>query len=151
MNYVIEKSTSKFFIGLAVKTSNERFQKEALPLWDRFFRENIAEKIPNKLGGNVVVVYTDYDGDYTQPFTYLISCEVSNLNEIPQGMRGVEVSASECAVFTTQGEYPQSLIQTWQTIWKTDIKRLYTSDLEVYPSDFHLQKTPAVKVYIGIE
>ena len=42
---------------------------------------------------NLLAVYTDYEGDYTKPFTYMIGCEVSNLSTIPEGMRGIESRA----------------------------------------------------------
>ena len=61
------------------------------------------------------------------------------------------IPESKYAVFTTQGEFPQGLIAAWQTIWKSNLPRSYTSDFELYRSDFHPQKNPEVKVYIAIE
>jgi hypothetical protein len=81
MNYNTEKKEKRFVIGIPIRTSNEngRFQKEAPSLWDKFYSENLIEKIPNKVDQNLLAVYTNYEGDYTKPFTYLIGCEVSRL------------------------------------------------------------------------
>ncbi len=153
VTYVKEKQMKRLVIGIPIRTSNEngRFQKDVSPLWDRFFREKIADKIPNKTGQSPIAVYTDYEGDYTQPFTYILGYEVFSLKEIPEGMRGVEISPSPYAVFTAKGEFPKSMVQTWQTVWKSDLPRSYTTDFEIYPSDFNPQKKPEVRIYIGLE
>ena len=43
------------------------------------------------------------------------------------------------------------MIAVWQDIWKSNLPRSYTSDFEVYRSDFDPQQNPEVKVYIAIE
>lgn len=151
MNIVKESLPKKFAIGIAIKTSNEHFQKEVPPLWDRFYREKLAEKIPNRSNQNLLAVYTDYEGDYTQPFTYLVGCEVSNVKAVPEGMRGVEIPASSYAIFIASGSFPESMMKTWKSIWKSDLKRLYTTDFEVYAPDFNPQENPVIKIHIAIK
>ena len=151
MDYTVEKQEKRFVIGISVKTSNENFHREGAPLWEKFYRENIAEKIPNRINQNNVGVYTDYEGDYTKPYTYIVGCEVSSLDSIPEGMKGVEMSASPYAIYTAQGEFPQSMLQTWQAIWKSPMKRAYATDIEIYPADFNPQTKPEIKIYIGID
>lgn len=152
MNYKIEQRKKMFFIGVPIETSNEngRFHQDVPPLWDRFFREEMAEKIPNRINQDLLAVYTHYHGDYTKPFTYLIGCEVKNLNTIPQGMKGVEIEAAPYAVFTAKGEFPQSMMKTWQAIWNSPVKRSYTTDFEQYRSDFNPQESPEVNIHIAI-
>lgn len=153
MNYQLTQKDKMFVIGLPIETSNEdgRFQREVPPLWERFFRENLAEKIPNRLNPNLLAVYTNYHSDYTKPFTYLIGCQVADLGIIPEGMMGVEIEPSAYAVFTAKGEFPQSMMHTWQAIWNSDVKRSYTTDFEVYSADFNPQANPEVNIYISID
>lgn len=153
MNYTIEKKEKRYVIGIPIKTSNEsgHFQKEVPPLWDKFHRENMAGKIPNKINQDLLAVYTNYEGDYTKPFTYLIGCEVSSLDNIPEKMIGIEVRASLYAVFIAKGAFPQSMSSTWQAIWGSGVKRSYITDFEVYRSDFNPQNNPEVKIYIAID
>ncbi|HSW87360.1 MAG TPA: GyrI-like domain-containing protein [Rhabdochlamydiaceae bacterium] len=148
MSYVIQEQPKKFVIGIPVKTSNENFEKEALPLWGKFNQEK--QQIQDRLNQNCLAVYTDYEGDHTQPFTFMTGCEVSNLQAIPKGMVGIEISASTYAVFTASGPFPQSLIQVWENIWNSDLKRTYATDFEVYLSDFNPEKNPEIKVYIAV-
>lgn len=147
----VVKQEKRFVIGIPIRTSNEngRFQREVPPLWDKFYRENLAQKIPNKVNQNLLAVYTDYEGDYTKPFTYMIGCEVSNLSTIPEGMRGIELEPSSYAVFTAKGAFPQSMMQAWQSIWTSIVKRSYTTDFEVYKPDFNPQDNPEIRIFIA--
>ncbi len=153
MNYQLMQKEKMFVIGLPIVTSNKdgQFQKEVPPLWEKFFREKIADKINNRKNQNLLAVYTDYQGDYTKPFTYLIACEVTDLNEIPPGLVGKEIAPASFALFTAEGQFPESVAKTWQTIWNSKVKRAYTTDFEVYSADFNPQATPKIKIYIAIE
>jgi len=77
-------------IGIPVRTSNEngKSAQDIDALWEKFMSENIVGQIPNKISQNVYSVYTDYEGDYTQPYTTLLGCKVTSLEEIPKGMVG---------------------------------------------------------------
>jgi predicted transcriptional regulator YdeE len=152
-DYKLEYLSQRYVVGLPVVTSNEggRFQKDVPPLWERFFREKMAEKIQNRLDSSIWAVYTDYQSDFTKPFTYLIGCRVSDLKTIPPGMIGVEIAPSAYAVFTARGQFPQSLAQTWQAIWNSNLKRAYTTDFELYPPDFNPKEKSEIKIYISIK
>lgn len=151
MNHTIMHQNKKFFIGLELRTNNEECSLAMPAHKDRFFAENTLSKIPNKINGNILALYTDYEGDYTKPYSWILGCEVSSLEQVPEGLVGKIISESKYAVFTTQDEFPQGLIAVWQDIWKSDLPRSYTSDFEVYRSDFDPQLNPEVKVYIAIE
>ncbi len=150
MPYTMEKQQKKLIMGIQIRTSNDVCQTDMPQIWQKFFQEKILEKIPHKVNQTIYAVYTDYDGDYTKPYSYLLGCEVSTLDNIPEGMVGTVVPASSYAVYKTQGEYPQGLANTWQMIWKAPYKRAYTTDFEVYNPDFNPQTKPEVKVYIAL-
>jgi predicted transcriptional regulator YdeE len=150
MNYVIEHQKEKFFIGLELRTDNKECSLAMPAHKDRFFNEDTLSRIPNKINGDILALYTDYEGDETQPYSWILGCEVSNLDQVPEGLIGKIIPESRYAVFTTQGEFPQGLITAWQTIWKSNLPRSYTSDFELYRSDFDPQQNPEVKVYIAI-
>lgn len=150
MDYKTEKQGKKFFIGIEVKTNNQECVPHMQKLWERFYTEGLMEKIPHKVNNTLYAVYTDYEGDFTKPYTYILSCEVSTLKDIPEGFVGKEVPAASYAVYTTQGHYPQGLVAAWQAIWQCPFKRAYTTDFEVYRPDFNPQTNPEVKIYIAI-
>ncbi len=151
MNHIIEHQKEKFVIGLELRTNNKECSLAMPAHQDRFFKENILSKISNKINGNILALYTDYEGDYTKPYSWILGCEVSSLDQVPEGLVGKTIPESMCAIFTTQGEFPQGLIAAWQNIWKSNLTRSYTTDFEVYPSDFDPLRNPEVKVYIAIE
>lgn len=151
MNPIIKHQNEKLFIGLELRTNNEECSLAMPAHKDRFFNENIVGMIPNKSNGNILALYTDYEGDYTKPYSWILGCEVSSLDDIPEGLVGKVIPESKYAVYTTQGEFPQGLIAVWHEIWKSGLHRLYTSDFEVYRSDFDPQQNPQVQVYIAIE
>jgi predicted transcriptional regulator YdeE len=150
MTYTTVKQPKKLIIGMEIRTSNDKCLVDMPRIWDKFFKEKIHEKIPHKVNNIVYALYTDYEGDYTKHYSYIVGCEVSALEDVPAGLVGKSVPSSTYAVFTTQGTYPQGLAQAWQTIWKAPLKRAYTSDLEVYNPDFNPQTKPEVKVYIAL-
>ena len=151
MSYIIEKQGTKFFIGLELRTNNEECSY-AMPLHkEKFFNDNIPAKIPNRIDDNILALYTDYEGDYSKPYSWILGCEVSNLDEIPEGLVGKVIPESKYAVFTTQGEFPQGLITAWGVVWQSNISRSYTTDFELYRSDFHPITNPEVKINISID
>lgn len=147
----IEYQKEKFFIGLELRTNNEECSITMPAHKDKFFKENIPSKIPNKINENILALYTDYEGDNTMPYSWILGCEVSSLDEVPEGLVEKVIPESKYAVFTTQGEFPQGLIAVWQEIWKSGLPRSFTSDFEEYRNDFDPQRNPQVKVYIAIE
>ncbi len=151
MSYTFEHKNKKLFIGLELRTNNEECSS-AMPVHkDKFFSENIPAQIPNRTDNNILAIYTDYEGDFTKPYSWILGCEVSSLDEIPSGLVGKVIPESKFAVFTTKGEFPQGLIDVWHAVWQSNIHRSYTTDFELYKSDFHPQNNPKVKVYIAIE
>lgn len=151
MKYTVEQQKSKYFIGLELRTNNEECSWTMPAHKDKFFKEDILSKIPNKVNGDILALYTDYEGDHTKPYSWILGCEVSSLDQIPEGLVGKVIPQSNYAIFTTQGEFPQGLIVAWQDIWNSGLPRLYSSDFELYRSDFDQQRNPEVKVYIAIE
>ncbi len=151
VKYTVEKQDQKLFIGLELRTDNEKCSLEMPAHQERFIKENVFAKIPNKTAGDVFALYTDYEGDYSKPYSWILGCEVSSLDELPKGLVGKEIPASKYAVFVTEGKFPDGLIAVWQEVWKLDLARSYTSDFEVYRSDFDPEKSPEVKVHIAID
>ena len=61
-------------IGISVLTTNQNGQamQDIGNLWKRFFSEQILAKIPNKVSDAIYSIYTDYQKDYTEPYTCII-------------------------------------------------------------------------------
>ena len=147
MNYEIINKEKFKIIGIEVRTINQDNQaaEDIGNLWKRFFEENIISQIPHKSGSSIISLYTDYEGDFTKPYSCVIGCEVS-AEQTPEGLVIKEIPESKYAVFTAPNNSPESLFAVWNFIWNSDLKRTYTGDFEVYE-----QNTPEVKIYVAIE
>lgn len=145
---------SIFVVGIYVLTSNQNGQatRDIPALWQRFFMENTIEKIPNKLDSDLYCVYTQYEGDYTQPYTTVLGCRVSHLDQIPEGMIGIEIPAGKYKQFTARGNLQNGVVfQEWMRIWNTDLPRAYKADFEVYGAKAANPLDAEVPIYIGVE
>jgi predicted transcriptional regulator YdeE len=122
-------------IGIAVRTTNENGQaaKDIAGLWDRFMSENVLAAIPNKIDTTIYSLYTDYDGDHTQPYTAILCCRVSDLKTIPGGMVGKSVSGGSYVKLTSRGDLTKGfIVEEWSKIWQMNLDRKYTADFEVF-------------------
>lgn len=137
-------------IGIQMKTTNEKGQayNDIAKFWEKFNKEKIFEKIPNKKSNDILALYTDYEGDYSQPYNYMICCEVTSLEEVPPGMVTRIIPTADYTILKAQGKFPECLIQTWQTIWQSDLKRSYRYDFEIYKT-LDLNNAD-IDVYIGV-
>ena len=152
----MEKSKIEPFkvIGISIRTTNENGQAavEIGELWGRFMNENILEAIPNKVNKTVYSIYTDYDGDHTQPYTAMLGCCVTTLENIPDGMVGREFEGGNYVKMTAKGDLSKGLIvNQWSKIWEMDLERVFTADFEIFgeksknPEDAEIDFLVAVK------
>lgn len=152
MQIIKEHVPKKHILGIALRTSNEkgRAENEIPAHWNRFFTERVAEKIPHKLNDTIFSLYTDYEGDFTKPYSCIIGYEVPDLKNIPSGLTGRIIPEAEYALFPATGSFPISVVETWKKIWSAPLKRAYSIDFEVYPPDFAAQIDPEIKIYISL-
>ncbi|MGB3465305.1 MAG: GyrI-like domain-containing protein [Cyclobacteriaceae bacterium] len=140
-------------IGIKVRTSNENEQAASdIPaLWGRFMSENIAAKIPNKKGDEVYSIYTNYESDYTKPYDAVLACRVDSLEEIPDGMVGIEIKESKYRKFTAKGNLADGIVYNqWLEIWNTDLDRKYTADFEVFGASAQDQTNAIVDIFVAV-
>lgn len=147
----IQKENLKI-IGISVRTTNQNQQaaKDIPALWEQFVTTNVIDKIPNKLDGKVFSVYTDYESDYMGSYTTILGCEVSSLENVPEGMTTVEIPEDFYTNFTINGKLNENIVYNkWLEIWQSDIKRSYHSDFEVYEKSTLKEQKGTVNIYIA--
>lgn len=151
MKTTIEKF---FIIGISVRTQNVAGNAEVdIPkLWSRFIQENSASTIPCKESDAIYCVYTDYEGDYKQPYTTVLGCKTSSLENIPEGMIGLSIETNQYQKFTAKGKiFEGAVVNEWLTIWKSDLDRAYLSDFEIYDEKFQDTDNAEVNIFVGIK
>ena len=156
MNYETVQKPAFTIVGIQIKTDNQRGIKDFPAHWQRFYSENIQEKILHKVDDQVLALYTDYEGDYTKPFSFIIGCHVSRVESVlAADLVSKFIPQAYYAVFTAEGLYPESLINTWMHIWKCNVKRAYKADFEEYepPKEkgCFIGNHKTVRIFIGID
>jgi predicted transcriptional regulator YdeE len=141
-------------IGLAIRTTNENGQStNDIPnLWNKFLSENIIEQIPNKIDNSIYCVYTDYEKDYTKPYTTILGCKVENLAVIPEGLTGITINKGNYQVFTAKGKLTEGIVfEEWVKIWNANIPRAYSADFEVYGEKAQDPNNAEIDIFIAIK
>lgn len=122
-------------VGITARTTNENHRsiKDIKNLWDRFYMERLMDKIQNKLSDNIICLYTDYEKDFTKPYTVVLGYEVNKVDIIPEGAVARTIPASKYAVFHVQAEnFVREIANTWQKIGESDLKLTYQTNFEEY-------------------
>ena len=122
-------------IGVAIRTTNENGQaaEDIGNLWQKFLGEKMLESIPNKVDNTVYSLYTDYESDYTEPYTAIIGCKVSNLDEIPSEMTGRSFEGGKYCKTSARGNLMEGLVVNhWSEIWGMNLNRRYSVDFEIF-------------------
>jgi predicted transcriptional regulator YdeE len=142
-------------IGISTRTTNQNNQSkdDIGKLWERFFSENIFEKVPNKLSFDIISIYTDYKSNYTEAYTTIIGVPVSTIDEIPDGLIGREFYPENFQKFVAKGEMPQAVFDVWLDIWSRDhqLNRKYTYDFEVYGAQSQNGNQSEVEIFLSIK
>lgn len=122
-------------VGISTRTSNEKGKAEIdIPkLWHHFMNEQVLDTIPNRVNNTLFALYTDYETDHTGEYTVILGCQVKSLDAIPEKFTVKFIPRSNYKKFTAKGNLTKDAVfNTWMEIWNTDLKRAYTTDLEVY-------------------
>ena len=141
-------------IGISVRTTNENGQstKDIGELWNKFITEGILDKIPNKLDNTIYSIYTEYEGDYTKPYTSILGCKVSTFDTVPNGMITKTINGGNYTKFISKGDLTKgSVFVEWSKIWEMDLDRKYTSDFEVYGEKAQNPTDAEVGIYVAIK
>jgi predicted transcriptional regulator YdeE len=149
------KMIDKFYVvGIAVRTTNESMKAATdIPkLWQTFMSQQMIEKIPNKVNNTLYCIYTDYESDFTKPYTTVLGCQVTDLNSIPAGFVGKEIGGGNYSQFVAKGKIMDGIVfYEWKKIWQTDLQRAYTTDFEVYGEKTQNPEDAEIDIFVSIK
>ena len=147
-------------VGISTRTTNAKEMSGKGVIgqqWDRFMKEGLLSKIPNKVDSNILAVYTDYESDANGAYTLLLGARVSSADNVPPGMVAKKVPAGRYAVFTSEKGFVGKVVpETWRGIWAVPKSapggnRAYQADFEVYDQRAADPQNAQVDIYIGIK
>ncbi len=136
--------------GISVLTNNQKASEDINALWERFFKEQIGQKIPNKENNIIYAVYSDYEGDHTKPYRYTLGHRVTESEEL-NNFHHIECQAGPYAVLSAKGSQPRALIESWRSVWEGDLARAYRTDFELYGPRFFEEGVHEILLHIGIK
>ena len=159
MNYEIVKLPEMMVAGIDIYTSNKKeFSGEGkIPeLWNRFFKESVFDKIPNKKNpAAVLAVYTDIETDENGPYRFVLGTEVTGFKGLPDEYYKKIIPAAEyIRQKTERGEFSSVGIECWKKIWsdkKLKTRRAYSSDLEIYDINDLNPGNTQFSIYVGVK
>jgi predicted transcriptional regulator YdeE len=119
MNFKIISLPSFNFIGTPLRASNDdpKSMEDIGKHWQRFYSEKILDKISDKIDDDVLALYAEYEGDFMKPYTLILGCRVSSLENVPNDLVVNSIPEMKYAMFTAKGKIPDCIIETWKEIW----------------------------------
>jgi predicted transcriptional regulator YdeE len=143
-------------IGIEIRTNNAA--GDIPRQWDRFFKEGVLGKIPNKADANILAVYSRYASDHNGDYDYLIGARVRDGSTAPEGMMAEVIPKARYAVLTTErGPVGKVVSEAWQKIWALEDagglggRRTYKADFEVYDQRSRDPNDSQVDIYVGVD
>jgi predicted transcriptional regulator YdeE len=138
-------------IWIRTTNFNGQSQKDIGNLWSRFYTENIFETISNKLSPDIYCVYFDYENESKSFYTTIIGCKVSLLDDLPKTLISKNIPAGNYQKYISVGKLPESVVATWQEIWKSEPDRHYLADFDVYGEKSKDMNNAEVETYLSIK
>lgn len=151
------QTVQKFYvIGIATRTTNENGQsaKDIEALWGKFWAEEIQKQIPDKINDEIYAVYTDYETDFTGPYTTIVGLSVSSLENIPEGFVGITIETAAYQKFISKGKMPEAVFNTWLEIWSNkDLgsSRAYKADFTIHGKKYYDGDNAEVETFISVK
>ncbi len=127
-------------------------------LWQQVLQEKLLEQLPNKANNYLYSAYFYHNPHTISQYTYVIGCEVSNIDNIPAPFKAFTLPTGIYLHTQATGKAPEVVQQTWPKIWQKskddNLPFTYTVDFEVYTQGDYLgldrQKT-TVEIYSSIK
>jgi predicted transcriptional regulator YdeE len=155
----IQEHPGFYMAGLCIRTNNAAEMSgngKIGGVWETFLQPGIVTRIPDRIGLDLIAVYTDYETDHTGHYTYLLGMPVSSANGLPKNLTVKQVPAGRYAVFTSnRGPIVEVVQELWQRIWSMSEKELggkraFRCDYEIYDQRSADPAKAQIDVYIGL-
>jgi predicted transcriptional regulator YdeE len=156
---IVEEAGFKV-VGIAARTSNAKEMSGQGVIgkqWERFLKDGLLSKIPNREDSNILAVYTDYESDANGDYTFILGAKVSSADNIPSGMVLKKVPGGKYAIFTSERGLVEKVVpETWAHIWSLPKSapggdRAYRADFELYDGRAADPRNAQVDIYVGIK
>lgn len=151
MNYEVVELKEKKVVGLTARTSNqdENMGQIIGGLWQKFHEQGIYQSIDNKVNDCGIGLYSNYQGGAGDAYDVTVCCEVSALEQLPDGIVGKTIEPGKYAKFVVRGHCQEAVIDFWTKLWGMKLDRKFTSDFEEYQPGGDMENSE-IHLYISI-
>jgi predicted transcriptional regulator YdeE len=155
----IQQQDGFYVVGVTARTTNAREMSgkgKIGTVWETFLQPGLVAKIPNKVGVDLIAVYTDYETDHTGHYTYLLGLPITTAEGVPAKLTVKRIPAGRYAVFSSnKGPIKQVVPEIWQRIWSMSARELggrraFKTDYEIYDQRAADPENAQIDVYIGL-
>lgn len=152
MEYEIVELEERLVEGLAIRTTNEdgKSIQDIGAMWQKFFSEGIYNTIDKKINNKTIGLYTDYEGDYTKPYKFIVCTEVKEKSSSNNLVTKI-IPKGKYAKFVITGDVQKSVGEAWGKIWNMDLNRKYTCDFEEYQNNSEDMQNQEIHIYIALK
>lgn len=152
MNYEIVNLKEKQVVGLVKETTNinNKSMEDIGMLWEEFLGRGHWQNIKNRKDNKCIGLYTDYKGDFTQPFNFFCCCEVDKYVAIKEPLVSKTIPSGKYAKFVINGDVKKSVGEFWMKLWEMDLDRKYSCDFEEYQDNTQDMQNQEIHIYISI-
>ncbi len=122
-------------------------------LWEKFWSEDIQNKISNKTSDEIYAVYTDYESDFTGHYTTIIGMSVDSLENIPKEFVGITIETDNYKKIVSKGKMPEAVVEIWLEIWadqNLNSRRAYNTDFTIQGKKYYYGNNAEVETYLSI-
>ena len=145
-----------YVIGIETRTQNAngKSAQDIELLWQKFWGDEIQNKIPNKVSDEIYAVYTHYETDFTGEYTSIVGLPVASLEDIPEGMAGLTIATTQYQRIVSKGKMPEAIFNTWLEIWADDelhARRSYKADFTVHGEKYFDGDQAEVETYLSVK
>lgn len=153
MKFEIVELEEKMVEGICVKTTNQNGKsvQDIGCLWQEFFEKGVYNNIENKVNNKTIGLYTDYEGDYTKPYNFIVSVETNKVSENIENRVTKIIPKGKYAKFVITGDVQKSVGQAWSEIWSMNLDRKYTCDFEEYQNNSEDMQNQEIHIYIALK
>ena len=124
-------------LGISVETTfeNDQHEKDIKKVWEELIDLNFHKIVPGNKGTEIYAVYSNYHGPAKSSFTYTVGLRLDKKIVTNNKMKMMTVPKTNFAVFDTKYKNGNSINNTWQKIYESDLERAFTYDVELYKLD----------------
>ena len=156
----VQQHPGFYVAGITARTNNAQEMSgngKIGEVWQTFLQPGVAAKIPNKIGVDLIAVYSDYETDHTGHYTYLLGLPTTSSSQgMPVNLTVKHVPAGRYAVLSSgRGPLMKVVQEVWQRIWAMSPEELggaraFQTDFEIYDQRASDPENAQIDVYVGL-